>query len=80
MKVVLPIFSPIVRTSPPLGQCIERDVRKGHRSMCFSVYLCYLFISVTSFICYLCYLFISVTSFKLELLECVKILGENSVT
>ena len=32
VKVVLPIFSPIVRISPPLGQCTERDVRKGQRA------------------------------------------------
>ena len=32
VEVVLTIFSPIVRISPPLGQSIERDVRKGHRA------------------------------------------------
>ena len=32
MEVVLTIFSPIVRISPPLGQIIDRDVRKGHRA------------------------------------------------
>ena len=32
VEVVVTIFSPIVRISPPLGQSIERDVRKGHRA------------------------------------------------
>ena len=29
MKVVLTIFSPIVPTCSPLGQCTDCDVRKG---------------------------------------------------
>ena len=40
VKVVWTIFSPIVRISPPLGQCTERDVRKGQRASlsCWNVW------------------------------------------
>jgi len=40
VKVVLTIFSPIVRISPPLGQFIERDERKGQRASlsCWNVW------------------------------------------